>query len=100
MKTYTGINMAANNLEEILLTGVKFYASKSKAEALALATQQDNPEPGSICFVSDNTGNYIILDGKIFGDGTTGGGSGGGAIELSLSNIPVIEKDGQVLKTL
>ena len=92
--------MAANNLEEILLTGVKFYASKSKAEALALATQQDNPEPGSICFVSDSTGNYIILDGKIFGDGTTGGGSGGGAIELRLSNIPVIEKDGQVLKTL
>lgn len=94
--------MAANNLEEILLTGVKFYASKSKAEALALATQANNPEPGSICFVSDNTGNYIILDGKIFGDGTTGsgGGSGGGAVVLALSNIPVIERDGQVIKTL
>ena len=92
--------MAANNLEEILLTGVKFYASKSKAEALALATQQDNPEPGSICFVSDNTGNYIILDGKIFGDGTSGGGGGGGAVVLSLSNIPVIEANGQVIKTL
>lgn len=91
--------MAANNLEEILLTGVKFYASKSKAEALALATQQNNPEPSAICFVSDNTGNYIILDGKIFGDGTSGGG-GGGAIVLSLSNIPVIEANGQVLKTL
>lgn len=92
--------MAANNLEEILLTGVKFYASKSKAEALALATQQDNPEPGSICFVSDNTGNYIILDGKIFGDGTTGSGGGGGAVVVTLSSIPVIEANGQVLKTL
>lgn len=69
-----------NNLEQILQTGVKFYASKSKAEAIALATQQENPEPGAICFVSDETGNYIILNGKIFGDGTSGGGGGGGSV--------------------
>lgn len=70
-----------NNLEQILQTGVKFYASKSKAEAIALATQQENPEPGAICFVSDETGNYIILNGKIFGDGASGGGgSGGGSV--------------------
>lgn len=89
--------MAANRLEEILATGVKFYASKSKQEAIALATQQDNPEPGAICFVSDSTGNYIILDGKIFGDGTSGGG---GAVVLALENIPVITTNGQTIKTL
>ena len=74
--------MAANNLQEIQNTGIKFYASKSKEEALALATQQDNPEPGAVCFVSDDTGNYIILDGKIFGDGA-------GALSLKLEDLSV-----------
>jgi len=83
--------------------GVKFYASKTKAEALALATLPEDAEPGAICFVSDNTGNYIIVDGKIFGDGTTGGGGGsggGGAVDsvngktgvvvLNLGDFPVV----------
>lgn len=74
--------MAANNLQEIQNTGIKFYASKSKEEALSLATQQDNPEPGAVCFVSDDTGNYIILDGKIFGDGA-------GALSLKLEDLSV-----------
>ena len=94
--------------------GVKFYASKTKAEALALATLPEDAEPGAICFVSDNTGNYIIVDGKIFGDGTTGGGGGsggGGAVDsvngktgvvvLNLGDFPVvINQSGTILKTL
>ena len=97
------------NLENILNTGVKFYASKSKADALALATLSENAEPGALCFVSDNTGNYIILDGKIFGDGTSGGGGTGevisvngkkGVVILQLSDFTVVYKDGEPLKTL
>lgn len=93
--------------DDIRNLGVKFYASKTKAEALVLA----NSEPGALCFVSDNTGNYIILDGKIFGDGTSGsgGGGGGGAVDsvngktgtviLELSDIDVVTING-VTKTL
>lgn len=94
--------------------GVKFYASKTYAEALALATLPGNAaEPGAICFVSDNTGNYIIVDGKIFGDGTTGGGGGGtgtgdvisvngkkGVVVLTLSDFAVVTSDGTTIKTL
>lgn len=95
---------------EIKDLGVKFYASKTKAEALALATLPgDAAEPGAICFVSDNTGNYIIVDGKIFGDGASGGGGGssggGGAVDsvngktgvvvLDLSDFPVATIDGE-----
>ena len=92
--------------DDIRNLGVKFYASKTKAEALALAST----EPGAICFVSDNTGNYVIVDGKIFGDGTSGsGGGGGGAVDsvngktgivvLQLSDIDVVTING-VTKTL
>lgn len=78
--------------------GVKFYSSKTKSEAIALASLPGSAaEPGAICFVSDNTGNYIILDGKIFSGGNS---SGGGAVELSLSNIPVVVRDGVTIKTL
>lgn len=89
----------ANYLEQALGTGVKFYASKSKAEALALATLPENAEPGAICFVSDDTGNYIILNGKIFGDGTSGTGGGGavssvngktGVVTIQLQDLTVV----------
>lgn len=99
--------MAANNLEEVLSTSVKFYASLSKQEALSLVGNSDSSknEPGALCFVSDDTGNYIILDGKIFGGGTGGGdvysvNSKTGAVVLTLSDFPVVVKDGQTLKTL
>lgn len=99
---------------EIKDLGVKFYASKTKAEALALATLPgDAAEPGAICFVSDNTGNYIIVDGRIFGDGASGGGGGSGsgdvysvngktgAVVLELVDFPVVvNQSGTVLKTL
>lgn len=98
---------------EIKDLGVKFYASKTKAEALALATLPgDAAEPGAICFVSDNTGNYIIVDGRIFGDGASGGGgtSGGGdvysvngktgAVVIELGDLSVISQNGTTLKTL
>lgn len=92
--------------DDIRNLGVKFYASKTKAEALALAST----EPGALCFVSDNTGNYVILDGKIFGDGTSGsGGGGGGAVDsvnghtgtviLHLNDFDVVEIN-NVTKTL
>ena len=51
---------------EIKDLGVKFYASKTKAEALALATLPgDAAEPGAICFVSDNTGNYSNAEANV-----------------------------------
>lgn len=79
--------------------GVKFYSSKTRQEALALSSKEINPEPAAICFVSDNQGNSIILNGKIFGDGASGSGGGGGTVS-SASDIIIVEKDGQVLKTL
>ena len=83
----------ANNLSNIYGIGkdtaVKFYASKSKQEALALV----DTEPGAICFVSDEIGNYIILDGKVFGDSSTGVVTSvngkTGAIILNISDIQV-----------
>lgn len=86
--------------------GVKFYSSKSYSDALLLV----NTEPGALCFVSDDTGNYIILDGKVFGDGTSGGGGGSGGhgdvisvngktgvVVLQLSDFPVATIDGQTV---
>lgn len=86
---------------------VKFYWSKTYDEALLLV----NTEPGAICFVSDDTGNYIIVNGKVFGDGTSGGGGSGGhgdvvsvngkqgVVVLTLSDFAVATIDG-VTKTL
>lgn len=105
----------ANYLEEALNTGVKFYASLTREQAKGNVKigddERGNPvfvEPGAICFVSDSKGNSIFLDNRLFGDGavasgTTGGGSGtggGGLTEVNLGDIVVIQKDGEVLKTL
>ena len=75
--------------------GVKFYSSKTRQEALSF--NESSSEPAAICFVSDSLGNSIILNGKIFGDGAKS--SGGGTIS-SASDIIIVEKDGQILKTL
>ena len=90
-------------------TGVKFYASLTRDQAKGTTPigldEEGNPisvEPGAVCFVSDNQGNSIFLNGVLFGDGakTGSGGSGGGITEVILSEVVVVEKDGQVLKTL
>lgn len=79
--------------------GVKFYSSKTRQEALNLANNEASSEPAAICFVSDSQGNSIILNGKIFGDGAKSSGGGGGTVS-SASDIVIVEKDGQTLKTL
>lgn len=105
----------ANNLESIYSTSVKFYSSLTRNQALgkeSIGKADDGSdlfvEPGAICFVSDSSGNSVFLNRRLFGDGavasgTTGGGTGGGGsyiTEVNLSDIVVIEKDGETLKTL
>lgn len=91
----------SNDIKDL---GVKFYASKSYDEAIELAES----EPGSICFVSDESGNFIILDGLAFGSGSGGSGGGGavssvngkiGAVILSAADIKIV-KDGNNLLTI
>ena len=107
--------MASNKLEPIFSTGVKFYSSITRRQALGQDSigmdKNNNPiyvEPGAVCFVADDKGNSIFLNRLLFGDGATagsisgGGGTGGGTglTEVTLSDVVVIEKDGEVLKTL
>lgn len=103
-------NDPSNKLYNANDTGLKFFASLTRQQAKGNATfiydgaerniKQDYP--GAICFVSDNEGNSIFLNGLLFGDGAiSGGGSGGGGIsEVTLDIIPVIKIDNTVLKTL
>lgn len=96
----------ANKLEPIYQTGVKFYSSLTRDQALGkVAIGKDANgsdifvEPGAVCFVSDTSGNSIFLNNLLFGDGaiasgTTGGIVGGGdgsgtIIELKLENLQV-----------
>lgn len=100
--------MAINNLESAIQTSVKFYASLTRNQAKGIDSigndNNGNPiyvEPGAVCFVSDEQGNSIFVNTKLFGDGAiSGGGGGGGITEVNLSDIVVVEKDGQILKTL
>lgn len=99
-----------NKLESIFSTSVKFYSSLTRDQALgktAIGNIDGNSvyvEPSAICFVSDSLGNSIYLNKYLFGDGAKSGSSEGGSIggltEVKLSDIVVIEKDGQTLKTL
>lgn len=97
-----------NNLYPAYDTGVKFYASLTREQAKGIQSigldnngQQIFVEPGAVCFVSDSKGNSIFLNNRLFGDGAVAGSGGGvGITEVNLSDIVVIEKDGQVLKTL
>lgn len=97
----------ANKLEPIYQTGVKFYSSLTRDQALGkVAIGKDANgldvfvEPGAVCFVSDTSGNSIFLNNLLFGDGaiasgTTGGIVGGGTgsegqyVELKLENLQV-----------
>lgn len=106
----------ANYLTETGDTSVKFYSKLTRAQAkgtVPIGTDaQGNDvyvEPGAICFVADESGNSIFLNKRLFGDGATAGsvtpggggtGGGGGLTEVNLSDIVVVEKDGQTLKTL
>lgn len=101
-------NNTTDNLYPAYDTGVKFYASLTRAQAKGTASigTDDNGnllyvEPGAVCFVSDASGNSIFLNNRLFGDGAiSGGGSGGGITEVTLSDIVVVEVNGQILKTL
>lgn len=113
--------MAINNdnknpLYSVNDTSVKFYSSLTRNQAKGLEPIGKNEqnadifvEPGAVCFVSDSAGNSIFLNRRLFGDGavasgTTGGGSdsggSGGLTEVHLSDLIVVQKDGQTLKTL
>ena len=100
--------MPANYLEPAFATSVKFYASLTRNQAKGLDSignnQQGQPiyvEPGAVCFVSDEQGNSIFVNNRLFGDGANSGGSGGGGItEVHLDDIDVVVVNNQVLKTL
>lgn len=102
--------MPANNLEAAISTSVKFYASLTRNQAKGLDSIGTNPntgdpiyvEPGAVCFVSDALGNSIFLNNRLFGDGAQsgGGGGGGGITEVHLSDLIVVELNGNTLKTL
>lgn len=91
----------ANKLEPIYQTGVKFYSSLTRQQALgkvAIGVDQNGVdifvEPGAVCFVSDTSGNSIFLNNLLFGDGAISGGSssgGGSIVELKLENLQVTE---------
>ncbi len=105
-------NDSTNKLYPVNDTSVKFFSSLTRNQAKGLDSfiyggQQHtiNDFPGAICYVSDNEGNSIFLNKLLFGDGANSGGSGGGSgeggiTEVSLDIIPVVELNGQVLKTL
>ena len=68
--------MAINNLESAIQTSVKFYASLTRNQAKGIDSigndNNGNPiyvEPGAVCFVSDEQGNSIFVNTKLFGDG-------------------------------
>ncbi len=99
----------ANYLANAKQTSVKFYASLTRNQAKGLDSigndKDGNPiyikdEPGAICFVADELGNSIFMNTRLFGDGASSGGGGGGLTEVTLSDIVVVQKDGEVLKTL
>lgn len=107
--------MAVNNdinhpLHAVNDTSVKFFSSLTRNQARGIDSFIYGGEectiddfPGAICYVSDSGGNSIFLNKLLFGDGATpgsGGGGGGGITEVSLDIIPVVELNGQVLKTL
>lgn len=99
--------MPTNYLEEAYQTSVKFYASLTRNQAKGLDSigndQNNNPiyvEPGAVCFVSDEQGNSIFVNNRLFGDGANSGGGGGGITEVHLDDIDVVVVNNQVLKTL
>lgn len=98
-----------NRLYDVNDTSVKFFSSLTRNQAKGIDSfiygGQEctiNDFPGAICYVSDANGNSIFLNKLLFGDGATpgSGGGGGGISEVSLDIIPVVELNGQVLKTL
>lgn len=113
-----------NNLSNIFTTGVKFYASLTRDQALGIDPLTDNNgnplldeqnnyiyvEPGAICFVADEDGNSIILNNLLFGDGSGSGGGGGGSVTsvqgrtgrvvINLSDFPIVRENNTTLKTL
>lgn len=102
--------MPTNNLEAAIQTSVKFYASLTRNQAKGVdaigSDTNGDPiyvEPGAVCFVSDAAGNSIFLNTRLFGDGAIaggGGGGGGGITEVNLSDLVVVQLNGQTLKTL
>lgn len=79
--------MATDLGNAIQSTSVKFYATKNRQEAKALVSS----EPGAICFVSDNNGNSIYLNGQMFG-GTVASVNGKvGVVTINLSDLLVCE---------
>ena len=89
--------MPTNYLEEAYQTSVKFYASLTRNQAKGLDSigndQNNNPiyvEPGAVCFVSDEQGNSIFVNNRLFGDGANSGGGGGGITEVHLDDIDVV----------
>lgn len=97
-----------NYLEEALQTSVKFYASLTRNQAKGIDSIGTDPntnqpiyvEPGAVCFVSDQLGNSIFVNTRLFGDGANSGGGGGGLAEVHLDDIDVVVVDNTVLKTL
>ena len=103
-------NDRTNKLYSVNDTGVKFFSSLTRNQAKGIdkfiyeGQETDiNSFPGAICYVSDDKGNSIFLNKLLFGDGAVASGTTGGSpgiTEVSLDIIPVIEKDGNIIKTL
>lgn len=96
--------MAKNYLSDVTFTSVKFYASLTRNQAKgidSIGTDSNGNslyvEPGAVCFVADDSGNSIFVNKRLF-SGTSS--SSGGSIEIALSDLVVLQKDGVTLKTL
>lgn len=90
----------ANKLNNIFQTSVKFYSSLTREQALGKSPigkkdgQDIYVDDSSVCFVADEKGNSIFLGKLLFGDGavasgTSGGGSGGGPVVVTLNDLNV-----------
>lgn len=97
--------MAKNYLSDVTFTSVKFYASLTRNQARGtdpIGTDSDGNslyvEPGAVCFVADDSGNSIFVNKRLFSGTSSSGGTG--SVEITLSDLVVLQKDGVILKTL